>query len=183
MTVTQGLLTAEEYGKLPDDGRFTELVRGRVVEMSRPTPQHGYYCVNISSVVRDYVRAHKLGRVIGNDSAVITERGPDTVRGPDVCFYSYDRMPAGPLPLGYVDVAPELVFEVRSPNDRWAKINGKIAEYLEAGVLVVCVLDPEKATLHVHRDNESPQVLKADDEFALPDILGDFRVAVRSFLE
>ncbi|MFO0930193.1 MAG: Uma2 family endonuclease [Gemmataceae bacterium] len=75
------------------------------------------------------------------------------------------------------------MFEVRSPTDRWAAINAKVGEYMDAGVLVVCVLDPETATLTVHQADELTRVLEVDDEFALPTLLGDFRTPVRSFLE
>lgn len=183
MTVTEGLLTAEEFRLLPDIGRPTELVRGRVVEMSVPAPRHGYYCGNICRILGNHVRANGLGRVMTNDSGIITERGPDTVRGGDVVYYSYKRLPPGPLPEGYLDVAPELVFEVRSPSDRWTKITAKVGEYLEAGVLVACVLDPGDERLVIYSADEIPRHLESDDEFALPELLGDFRVRVRSFLE
>ncbi|MFO0930192.1 MAG: hypothetical protein U0736_24730 [Gemmataceae bacterium] len=106
MTVAQGLLTADQFRLLPDTGRPCELVRGRVVERSLPAPRHGYYCSNVALLVGGHVKARRLGRVMTNDSAIVTERGPDTVRGADVAFYSYARLPAGPLPEGYVDVAP-----------------------------------------------------------------------------
>ncbi len=183
MTVTQVLLTAEEFRLLPDDDRPSELVRGRVVEMSVPSPCHGYYCGKICRLVGNHVEAKGLGRVMTNDSGVITERGPDTVRGADVAYYSYERLPRGPLPEGYLDIVPELVFEVRSPSDRWRKINAKASEYLEAGVLVVCVLDPKNEKLVIYTDEEHPRHLEVDDELTLPDLLGDFRTTVRSFLE
>src|SRR5882672_3601531 len=94
------LLTAEEYWLLPDNGRPTELVRGRVVEMKVATPRHGYFCANIGCILGNFVAEHDLGRVMSNDSGVVTHRGPDTVRGADVCFYSYSRLPKGPLPEG-----------------------------------------------------------------------------------
>jgi Uma2 family endonuclease len=87
------------------------------------------------------------------------------------------------LPEGYVDVVPELVFEVRSPGDRWAKITSKVGEYLDAGVLVACVLDPAKGRLAVYRADELPQVLEANDTFSLPELLGDFECRVGLFLE
>jgi Uma2 family endonuclease len=108
------LLTAEQYAELPDDGRHTELVRGRIVEMPSPTSAHGSYCGNISIVMGMYIKSRDWGRLVTNDSGVPTERGPDTVRGPDVALYSFDRIPRGPKPPGYWP-APELVFEVRSP--------------------------------------------------------------------
>jgi Uma2 family endonuclease len=176
-----GLLTAEAYATLPDDGRTTELVRGRVVEMPSPTPAHGYYCLNIGSALRAYVRSKDLGRVVSNDSGVQTERGPDTVRGPDVAFYSYDRVPRGPLPKGYWP-APELVFEVRSPSNTWRAINTKVGEYFAAGVKAVCVLDPDTESVGVYAPDEFPRRLTADEELTLPEVFADFSIAVREFL-
>jgi len=183
MATVGGLLTAEEYRLLPDNGRPTELVRGRLVEMNMPSPRHGYYCGNIAGIVRAHVKEHDLGRVMTNDTGIITGRDPDTVRGADVVFYSYTRLPRGAVPDGYLPVSLEVVFEVRSPTDRWAKIMVKVGEYLDPGVVVVCVLDPQSETLTVYRDDELPRVLAAEDELTLPDLLGDFRVPVRHFLE
>jgi Uma2 family endonuclease len=180
-TVTEPLYTAEEYARLPDLGVPTELVRGKVVTMNVPAPRHGEICIKIGRIVGNYVEDHDLGRVVGNDGGVITEHGPDTVRGPDIAFYSYSRVPRGPFPPGYARVLPELVFEVRSPTDRWARMLRKVAEYLEAGVTAVCVLDEVSETVHVYRAEELPQTLHGEDELKLPDILGDFVTPVQRF--
>jgi Uma2 family endonuclease len=183
MVTTTGLLTAEEYRLKPETGRPSELVRGRVVERNVPAPRHGYYCGNIVSLLGAHVKRHDLGRIIANDAGVVTQRDPDTVRGADVAFYSYERLPRGPLPDGYLPVVPEMVFEVRSPTDRWAKITVKVGEYLDAGVTVVCVLDPQTESLTVYRADEFPRVLTAEDDLTLPEVLGEFRVKVREFLD
>jgi Uma2 family endonuclease len=181
--VAEHLLTAEEYLRLPDRGIPTELVRGRVVERNVPVPRHGEICVNVIALINPHVRANKLGRLVSNDGGVVTERGPDTVRGADVAFYSYSRIPPGPLPKGYLAVVPELVFEVRSPTDRWSKVFFKVGEYLAAGVSVVCVLDQVLETVPVCRDEEFRHILHNSDELHLPDILGDLRVPVQRFFE
>jgi Uma2 family endonuclease len=180
-TVTEPLYTAEEYARLPDRGVPTELVKGKVVTMNLPAPRHGQICSKIDRLVGNYADEHGLGHVVTNDSGIITERGPDTVRGPDVGFYSYSRVPPGPLPRGYLSAIPELVFEVRSPTDRWVRVLRKVTEYLDAGVTVVCVLDEVSETVHIYRADELPQTLHGDDELRLPDILGDFAVAVQRF--
>jgi Uma2 family endonuclease len=177
------LLSAAEYAELPDLGVPTELVRGKVVEMNVPTPRHGEICVNIALLIGPHVRAHGMGRLVSNDGGVITEHDPDTVRGADVAYNSYARVPQGPMPAGYLDDVPELIFEVRSTFDRWPRLIAKAAEYLEAGVSVVCLLDLVSETAHVHRADESPRILQADDEMHLPDILGELRVPVRRFFE
>ena len=89
-----------------------------------------------------YVDQHKLGWVFSNDSRVITERHPDSVRGPDLAFCNDQRLPKTSRPQrDYLEVAPELVVEVRSPDDRWPALQAKVAESLAVGVLIVCVLD------------------------------------------
>jgi Uma2 family endonuclease len=180
---TERLLTAEEYLALPDDGRQTELVRGRVVEVPPANFRHGVLCNRIGRLIGNFVEDRNLGWVINNDAGVITRRDPDSVRGPDVAFFSYSRVPKGQTPEGYPSVAPELVFEVRSPSDRWSAISAKAGEYLNAGVLVVCVLDPETESIGVYTENEFPRRLTIGEELTLPEVLPDFRVPVRRFFE
>jgi Uma2 family endonuclease len=179
----QALLTAEEYAKRPDPGHPEELVRGRIAPMPQPNRRHGQICGQTVYLLRRFLDDHDLGHVLSNDAGVITERGPDTVRGADVAFYSFARLPKGPLPASYGPEVPELVIEVRSPTDRWPKLLAKVAEYLEAGVLVVVVLDPEPRTAHVYGADQPVRILGPDDELTLPEILGDFRVPVRRFFE
>jgi Uma2 family endonuclease len=177
------LMTAEEFGGLPDDGRLTELVRGEIVEVNMPYPRHGQICSRISRIVGNYADEHKLGHVLTNDSGVVTEHDPDTVRGSDVAFYSFARVPPGPLPRNrYLEVVPELVFEVRSPGDRWSAIHVKIGEYRQAGVSVVCVADDPTERVHIF-DDDGNRIFAGDDELTFPSILPDFRVAVRRFFE
>jgi len=178
------LLTVEEYVALPDDGPPTELVRGRVVEMTPPTIYHGYVCGNVLGIVRAFVRANKLGRAMSNDTGVITHRDPDTLRGADVMYYSYARLPAGSLAnVKYPPIAPDLIFEVVSPSDRWSQVLAKMTEYLTAGVTAVCVVNPRDQTAVVYRDNQNPEPVAADAELTLPDVLPGFRVPLREFFE
>ncbi|MFO0958949.1 MAG: Uma2 family endonuclease [Isosphaeraceae bacterium] len=177
------LLTAEEFGNRPDPGYPEELVRGRIVPMTSPNLRHGQVCGTAYFLIRQFVQARDLGHVLSNDSGVITQRNPDTVRGADVSYYSYARLPKGRLPQSYTSELPELVVEVRSPSDRWRAVLEKVTEYLNAGVVVVVVLDPDAETAHVYRDNQAPETLRAGDELALPEILGDFRVGIARFFE
>src|SRR5262245_28904410 len=105
-------VTLEEFEALPRDGRMRELVKGKVVEMNVPKPKHGFICLEIGAILREFVKPRRLGRVFTNDSGVITERDPDSLRGPDVGYYSYARVPAGKVPDGYYDAVPEIAFEV-----------------------------------------------------------------------
>ena len=184
MAVAEALFTAEEFRLLPDNGEPIELVHGRIVPMNMPAPRHGEICAQTVFLLRLYLEQHQRGRVVSNDSGVVTERNPDTVRGADVSFYSYDKVPRGPLPEGYLPVVPDLIFEVRSPGDSWKEILAKVVEYLNAGVQVVCVFDPNTQTAHVYYANKPIGVFQADEDLVLPEVLGDdFRVPVHRFFE
>jgi hypothetical protein len=59
----------------------------------------------------------------------------------------------------------------------------KTLEYFEAGVKIVCVLDPVSESLVVYRPDELHQTLHNSDEFHLPELLGELRVPVSRFFE
>ena len=98
-------------------------------------------------------------------------------------FTAMHGVPKGPLPWKYLSVAPDVVFDVRSPNDRWSELHTKVAEYLNVDVKAVCVLDGDTRTTHVFYADCESQVMTADEELSLRNILGDFRIAVRRFFE
>lgn len=177
------LLTAEQFAEHPDPGHPEELIRGRIVPMPMTKPRHGYLCNRAGRLLGNFCEEHHLGWVFNNDTGVITERKPDTVRGADVAFYSYARLPEGDLPDRYPDEAPELVFEVLSPSDRWPQVLAKVAEYLKAGVLVVVVLDDARRMAHYYGADGTSRMLGAEEELTFSGVLEGFRVAVQRFFE
>lgn len=181
--IEQKRMTAEDYGALPDDGRVTELVRGKIVEMNRPFTSHGYLMTRISTLLWTFVERHELGRVVSGDAGVVTQRDPDTVRGPDVAFYSYQRIPRGPSPKGYWPVSPELAIEIRSEDDRWKDIVQKVGEYLGADVLTVAVVDPGTKRVYLHSADKETMILNATDTLSFPGLLPGFEVNVGSLFE
>jgi Uma2 family endonuclease len=178
------LLTIEEYAQLPDNGLPTELVRGRVITLNLPIPFHGFVCSKVNLIMGGFAEANDLGYPVTNDSGIITERDPDTLRGADFAFFSHQRVPKGTLAnKGYLTVVPDLAVEVKSPGDRWKDILAKVAEYLNAGVSVVCVLGPERTTATVYQPDHPEQTFTADDTLTLPDVLPGFSALVRRFFE
>lgn len=181
---TPALLTAEAFAQRPDPGYPEELVRGRIVAMPPTGRRHGQVCANAVFLLSLFVRQRQLGHLLSNDAGVITRRGPDNVRGPDVAFYSYARLPRGPLEQAYGPEVPELVVEVRSPHDRWREVHEKVAEYLAAGVTAVLVLDPDTSTAHVLHADQPTRVLGPEETLTLPDLLGEeFGVVVGRFFD
>jgi Uma2 family endonuclease len=183
MATIETLLTAEEYLQLPDNGCPTELVRGKIVAMNIPDFRHGKLCALIVRLIGNYVEDHALGHVLSNNSGVVTERGPDTVRGPDVSFYSYSRIPKGAEPAGYPTVVPEVAVEVRSPSDRWPKVLAKVSEYLDVGVDSVYVVDAQSQSVFIYTADQPSTTLQGSDEVTFPLPLDGLRIAVQRLFE
>src|SRR5262245_11458663 len=94
-TTTARPMTAEEFydwANHPDrGGRSYELVRGEVVEVSRPGDVHGFVCANVARILGNFTFARRKGYVGSNDPGVVLERDPDTVRGPDLVLFDQGR--------------------------------------------------------------------------------------------
>jgi Uma2 family endonuclease len=174
-------MTAEEFFDwvhLPENAnKWFELVRGEVIELSRPTRIHGFVCANLTRIVGNYAFQRRKGYVASNDSGVILERDPDTVRGPDVALYE-DAQKFVELHPKYGEVPPRLAVEVLSPNDKAKHITHKITDYLKSGVEMVWLIDPETRTVTVYRRDRGPVRVDESGELTGDDILPDFRCRV-----
>jgi Uma2 family endonuclease len=181
-TTAPALLTVDDFARRPDPGHPEELIRGRILAMSPPKPRHGYLCHKAGRLIGNHCEEHHLGWVFNNGTGVVTERDPDTVRGADVAFYSFARLPEGDLPDSHPGVAPDLVIEVLSPTDRWARVLVKVGEYLDAGTTLVLVLDDatRRARLFIASGVE---IFGPEDAIAFPNVLPGFVLATRRFFE
>ncbi|MBI1347581.1 Uma2 family endonuclease [bacterium] len=181
-TVPQRFISAEEFRTLKSAHPHSELIAGRVIEMPSPGFLHGLVCAQIIIELGFYLRTNRSGRVISNDSGVITERNPDTVRGPDVAYYSFTKLPTDQSPEGYPEVPPDLVFEVKSPSDRWTDLLKKVSELLTVGVNTVCVIDPERELAQIFRSDEPVQLVAADSVLEFASLLPGWSVPLKSLL-
>lgn len=177
MTTATRLMTAEEFLMMPDDGRRYELVRGELVELPQPGMVHGFVSMRIGRILDIFVEEHGLGIVV-TPAGFVIEIGPDTVRAPDVAFISFDRLPEGDLPTGFLDTTPNIVVEVLSPTDRQGAVNAKIRLWLDKGAELVWVLHPPTKTVRVCRPNAEDATLTAGDVLDAEPVLPGFSAPV-----
>jgi Uma2 family endonuclease len=176
-TVETKPITAQEFLATADIGPC-ELVRGKVVPMNPPGWRHGRIASRIFALVDRFLEQHDLGRAVTNNAGVVTERDPDTVCGADVMYHSYQRLPADVEPDDYPEVPPEIIWEMLSPNDRRQKVLAKVAEYLEAGVLIVCVVDPKRLCLVTYYPDRPEETVGLGEVWRAAEILPGFEMSV-----
>src|SRR5438105_10779732 len=105
-------ITAKTFAKQFADVAFCELERGEVVYLTAGGWFHSIICTNIVVLLSNWARKTRRGRVLSNEMGLFTEQDPDTVRGVDVAYFSYRRLPRGKAPQGFARTPPELAVEV-----------------------------------------------------------------------
>lgn len=181
MSIAQQLITVEQFERMTFDVP-TELVRGELSEQPMPFSQHGSVVLAIGAALLSWARAGGYGAVFCNDSWVVTERNPDTVRGPDCAYIRREKLPSGKLPRGTLRIPVDLAVEVLSPSDRWSEVMDKILEYLRNGTEEAWVVDPDERTVEVYRtDLQRPVRFDSNSTLTRPDLLPGFSCPVAEF--
>ena len=179
---TETLVTGEELLAMGDFGSC-ELIEGRIVMMSPTGDEHGGYESNFDFYLGGFVRQHQLGRIRVGEVGIYTHRNPDTVRGADVAFISNERYAQRQQKKGFLDVAPELIVGIMSPDDRWSEVKQKFREYFSIGVKLVWVADPADKTVSAYRSLTDVRVFDEGDTLTGDEVLPGFSVPVASLFE
>src|SRR6266480_1146933 len=101
--------------RIPD--KRTELVQGRLIVREPAGSLHGLVAMSLGAEVVAHVKRTGAGGVFAAETGFKLASNPDTVRAPDVAFIAKDRLPSRDT-RGYPALAPDLVVEVLSPDDR-----------------------------------------------------------------
>ncbi|MEL7498336.1 MAG: Uma2 family endonuclease [Planctomycetota bacterium] len=175
--------SAKQLFALPNDGNRYELVKGDVVMMSPAGSEHGWIAGRIFVRLATHVEKHDLGRAYAAETGFKIATSPDTVRAPDACFVSHERLNTVEETRSYLPLSPDLVIEVVSPNDNSSEVEAKVEEWLDAGSSIVLVADPKNETLRVYRNKVQIVVLRRGEEFCSGDICGTWRISVNEIFD
>jgi len=180
-TVAQKLLTAEEFFQLPDppNGWHQELVRGEVIDIPPPGGLHGATQVKTSSRLCVFVDTGP-GGTLTCESGFVTERKPDSVRGPDISYWAKGRLKE--IPVGYFEISPDLIVEILSPSNTTKQTLEKLREYFTKGVRLVWVISPEDRTLTIYRKAEEGRLLHETAMVTGEEVLPGFECRVSDLL-
>jgi len=179
--MTAPLLTAEDLLNANIPEKRTELVRGRLVIREPAGWRHGAVTMNLALHLGQHVELTGAGQLLAAETGFTLFRSPDTVRAPDIAFVRRERVP-DPEPAGFPNLAPDLVVEVLSSNDRPGEVLTKVADWLSAGTSLVWVIDPERRLGRVYRHDGSEQIVTADQSLDGEDVVPGFSCPLEAIL-
>ena len=183
-TAAPTLMTADEFFRwangAKNSDRHFELERGEVVETPPPGKYHGFVCANVTGILRDFTIQWQRGYVCTNDSGVVVEEDPDTVRAPDVSLFDDDES-ADDMERKYPTNPPLVTVDVLSPDDRISRVVRKAMQLVARGAALVWVVDPEARDVIVYRKDHEPEFFGGEDELVFNDVLPGFKCRVSDF--
>lgn len=155
--VTTGAMPLAEFiRRYEEEGPF-ELIEGEIVAVSPSVPLPNIIAKRLLLALA--ALEERGTGVVFSELAFVLDDTSDWVRGsrvPDVMFYNAERFNAycatvpdwETRPFALV---PDVVAEVVSPTDRHTDITAKVRRYLDDGVRLVWVVDPQARVVTAHR--------------------------------
>ena len=168
--------------------RQIELREGKLIIMSPSDSVSGEVGARFSMLLRTWVYTHNLGRILDSSTGFRLPNGD--LLSPDVSFVSRERLKHNPRT--YLSVVPELIMEIKSSRDRLRELEEKIALFLDQGVQVGLLIDPDTHTMRVYRssglskDAESGEAilqgttLHNGDTLTIPDLFPGWEIPITS---
>jgi Uma2 family endonuclease len=178
---TTAATTLEQLARMPEDGLRHEIDAGELLVMTRPNSRHGAAQINVGSILRDFVRRNKLGRVF-SESGFILGRNPEILRGPDVAFVRSERLAEIPED-GWGELGPDLVIEIVSPSDTARQMDRKVRQYLAAGTRAVWLVYPDTKSVHVFEPGVVVRIVDFNGVVSSPIALPGFELPVQDIFE
>lgn len=145
--------------------------------MSPAGGDHGEIALNLGAIIRQHVKKNKLGRAYAAETGFILERNPDTVRAPDVAFIAAYRAEHARTPK-FIPIPPDFCAEIVSPNDAAEAVIAMVQWWLDRGVKLVWVVDPQSKTVTSYLPGGDAHVYRDDDTPSLAPVLPDLAISM-----
>ncbi len=137
---------------------------------------------DIQTEVSIWNRKTKNGRVSDSNGGY---RLPDkSMRAPDVGWISNERlMRVPPEELKkFAHVCPDFVIEVRSESDNLNELQEKMGKWINNGVRLGWLVDPQNQTTTIYRPDQEPQIKSFTETLFGEDVLAGFTMNVADVL-
>ncbi|MBL1210661.1 Uma2 family endonuclease [Geminocystis sp. GBBB08] len=151
-----------------------ELRQGEITIMSPSDFFSEEVGLDFSYYLKQWVNAHRLGRVTGSSAGFIMPNGD--LLAPDVAFVKAEKLKISPR--SYAEVVPDLVVEIKSASDKINKLEKKLKKFLDFGVTVAILIDPDEHIVKVFRSNSEVEILTDDDVLIIPDLFPEWELKI-----
>ncbi|MBM3223899.1 MAG: Uma2 family endonuclease [Candidatus Tectomicrobia bacterium] len=166
----------ERFIALPEHrDQYFELIHGEIIAKV-PTEEHGLIAGNIYGSLWQYTRQSGIGRAV----IEVRVRAPEddyNSRQPDLAVFTDTTRPV--VTRGAVLQMPDVVIEVKSPDDTYAAMRERATYYLEHGARLVWLIYPAKCLVEVYRQSADSDILTGTDTLQGEAVLPGFALPLQ----
>lgn len=180
-------LTSADLDTLPADGMDRWLIRGEIREkpMTRRNRFHARIEGNVVSLMNQWLwtQSKPRGYAFSGEVGCILRDDPETTFGIDVAYFSAEVVAAQTDDTTMIRGVPTIAVEILSPNDTTQEIDEKVAEYLDAGVPHIWIVNTRHQTITVYKPDAPPVLRNLTDTLDAEPQLAGFRIPVTRIFE
>lgn len=168
-----------ELSSLNGDLRLELTAEGELIVMSPTNLGTGWMNVKITAQLFAWTEQNDTG-IMGDSSTGFTLKG-NAVRAPDASWLARARLDAlrPEQHRPYPQICPDFVIELRSPSDRLRVVHRKMDEWLDNGIRLGWLIDPEARRVYVYRPDAEVQQLDNPDSVSGDPVLPGFSLDLR----
>jgi Uma2 family endonuclease len=169
-------LSHEQFRDLCRDNGDVQLEltsKGELIIMPPTGWESGRRNSNLNLDLGLWNRQTGLGIVFDSSTGFILPN--KAIRSPDASWVASERLIAlNPNPEGFLPLAPDFVIELRSASDRLSTLQDKMKEYIENGVRLGWLLNPQDQAVEIYRQGKEIEVLRSPIRLSGEDVLTGF---------
>ena len=158
------------------EARFETNKEGKLIVMSPTGSESGKFNLNLAFQVELWNRQYKLGVVFDSSTGFKLSNG--AIRSPDVSWIKQERWDSLSIKQqrGFAPIEPDFVIELMSPTDDLIELQQKMSEYIDCGVKLGWLINPDSQQVEIYRLGQSKEVLDNPKSLSGEDILADLTV-------
>ena len=178
-------LTDEQFEQICNNNRdlkFERTAKGNLVVMSLTGGDTGERNAELNGQLWLWNRQARLGHLYDSSTGFRLPNG--AIRSPDAAWVSQGRWEAltPEQRQKWVPLCPDFVVELKSASDDIEDLRLKMQEYLDNGLRLGWLIDPETQTVEVYRVNQPVEILSNPTEISAEHIMPGFVLSLAGIL-
>ena len=177
-------LTDEQFFQLcvnNRDLRLEQTAEGELIIMPPTGWKSGNRNSRLTQRLGNWTDADGTGLAFDSSTGYILPNGAK--RSPDASCVSRERLEAlNPDPTRFLPMAPDFAAELRSANDELRTLQQKMQEYIDNGVRLGWLLDPQNQRVEIYRPGQDVEVLQSPTSLSGEDVLPGFMLDLTQIL-
>ncbi|MBE9006759.1 Uma2 family endonuclease [Fortiea sp. LEGE XX443] len=155
------------------DLRFERTAQGELIIMPPTGWESGNRNSRLNQRLSNWAEADGTGLVFDSSTGFILPNG--ATRSPDAAWVKKERIEAlNPNPAKFLPMAPDFVIELRSATDSLQLLQRKMQEYIDNGVRLAWLIDPQNQRVEIYRLGQEVEVLQSPSSLSGEDVLSGF---------